>query len=527
MRNDLARPRCVVLASLALVACGDTGSSVTSSLSPAAPAPSPETRSTLAIVAGGGGGDTISAVLVMPLTVELKDAAGRPVVGATVRFLADTSRAARAYPTIGTGVTPPRYIVADTVTDAAGRARNTIRLGEAAGTALVVVSAPAANISVVDTVAVRPGARVAVRLPADTAVTIGGTAQLDAFVVDRAGNPFSDVVTYTAPGRNASVSPIGLVTGLSFGEETITARSGALETTVRLAVVPRATLAVRERAGVVAGVNVPDGLAVVDLNLADFRRIPAGVGAQLCAGCAGPFATPRWTPAATRIVVTAGASETGRDSARVVVTDPAGAARPLAGSLPFSTDPSVSKDGAWVYFVAKTGAAERYTMWRARPDGTGLEALTPLVPGSLGDERWPDPSPDGTLVVYAHKLAIANQFSTGSVLQILDLSTGARRAFNVYASAPRWSPDGERIAYRTTGGGPTPEGELHVIRRDGGGDRLLLGGAADLGFDWSSDGRYLVASGTCGLCLIDVASGAVVRVGAHGRYADPAWRPVP
>ena len=55
--------------------------------------------------------------------------------------------------------------------------------------------------------------------------------------------------------------------------------------------------------------------------------------------------------------------------------------------------PRASRDGQWVYFTTDEG------LRRVHPDGSGLESITEVTDFSI-TERWPDPSPDGTRLVF-------------------------------------------------------------------------------------------------------------------------------
>ncbi len=136
-----------------------------------------------------------------------------------------------------------------------------------------------------------------------------------------------------------------------------------------------------------------------------------------------------------------------------------------------------SPDGAWIVYVAFPS----YTLWRARADGTERRPLT-------------DPP--------------------------------------IRAILPRWSPDGERIAFSgSTHGHPW---RIYVVPSKGGRPQSLAegrGAEADPG--WSPDGRSLVFSRDLGekpytgfsLRLLDLATGQTTELPGSEGKSSPRWSP--
>jgi Tol biopolymer transport system component len=94
----------------------------------------------------------------------------------------------------------------------------------------------------------------------------------------------------------------------------------------------------------------------------------------------------------------------------------------------------------------------------------------------------------------------------------------------VLGRSPRWSPQGDRLAYIDA------LDLLHVVRPDGTGDALVAGGrTAQPGLGWSPDGRWIVYVGQSGLALVEVESGMVLPLALRGpggtNLEQPAWRP--
>lgn len=93
---------------------------------------------------------------------------------------------------------------------------------------------------------------------------------------------------------------------------------------------------------------------------------------------------------------------------------------------------------------------------------------------------------------------------------------------------PRWSPDGQRLAFASTVDG---NWNVHVVDADGSNlERLTDHPAADVGPEWSPDGRELVffsrRDGNAEIYLLDLATRAVRRLTDHlERDGNPSFSP--
>jgi len=115
----------------------------------------------------------------------------------------------------------------------------------------------------------------------------------------------------------------------------------------------------------------------------------------------------------------------------------------------------------------------------------------------------PQISPDGTRVVYAHKVVDRDADTYRSHLWIAPLDGGPAKQFTTGSqqdSLPRWSPDGRWIAFLSDRGAPHGERkrpkQIYVIPADGGEARAVTSGTlhpADL--TWSPDGAMLAFVG--------------------------------
>ena len=143
-----------------------------------------------------------------------------------------------------------------------------------------------------------------------------------------------------------------------------------------------------------------------------------------------------------------------------------------------------------------------------------------------GDEDQATVSPDGTEVAYRFTpRADLNR----SEIRVASLETGAVRALTgtprIHDRGAAWSPDGERIAYTSERSGFY---EIHLVARDGSGDRQLTSAEADHNeLDWHPDGDRLLAlrgrSNRFDLVVIDAGSGDADVVAPGGTWSSPFW----
>lgn len=110
---------------------------------------------------------------------------------------------------------------------------------------------------------------------------------------------------------------------------------------------------------------------------------------------------------------------------------------------------------------------------------------------------------------------------------LLDADRGIVRVFarpgSCFLSA--WSPDGTRLACRGRGRGQTA---FYLIDPLDGHMQPVEDAAYESGIAWSPDGTrlaYLIAGQQDGIGIIDLATGARVRIPAAGFSARPVWSP--
>ena len=142
-----------------------------------------------------------------------------------------------------------------------------------------------------------------------------------------------------------------------------------------------------------------------------------------------------------------------------LLSAPALAQRPMSItdliSVPVVSAPQLSPDGTQVVYVqadADWAANERVShLWRVRLDGTGTVQLTSGKQGA-SQPRW---SPDGQWVAFVGKRDGAD----AAQIQLLPMTGGESRALTAHATAassPAWSPDG-RFLYFLAEDAKSPE----------------------------------------------------------------------
>ncbi|HJR78450.1 MAG TPA: S9 family peptidase [Anaerolineales bacterium] len=160
---------------------------------------------------------------------------------------------------------------------------------------------------------------------------------------------------------------------------------------------------------------------------------------------------------------------------------------------------------------------------------TDIEGSWPraLTTDSIGDHWDARPSADGRYIVY-----ILRRFDDLHRLDVvlLEIETGNSITLfgkpSVRALSPKWSPDGQWIAFITQ---QTEHDELYLIQPNGEGLHQLTKAGEDVAqFDWSPDGHQLAVifnrNGAFDLSLVDAETGAVLdlRSGA-GIHSNPNW----
>jgi Tol biopolymer transport system component len=184
----------------------------------------------------------------------------------------------------------------------------------------------------------------------------------------------------------------------------------------------------------------------------------------------------------------------------------------------------------------------RYSLARGEEDSEilttrdGRSAVAPLL-RMTGIQDYPDISADGRFLVFSSGKTISLYRAGVQVVQhlwVTDLVTGVTRqvsSSSVRDIHPRWSPDGQRIAFASD---RTGRFEIWVVARDGIEARqLTYGEGAKSWPDWSLDGAEIMYArsvrGRRTLWIVDVATGETRQfqppsLDSAVQLRDPDWR---
>ncbi len=157
-------------------------------------------------------------------------------------------------------------------------------------------------------------------------------------------------------------------------------------------------------------------------------------------------------------------------------------------------------------------------------DGSWPRALTS---DNLGDHWDARPSPDCNYVVYTLR-----RFDDLNRLDVVLLEIATGKSITLYgkpsirALSPKWSPDGQWIAFISQ---ETGREELYLVRPNGDGFRQLTNYGNDVyQFDWSPDSKRVAVvlnrEGAFELSIIETDSGQKSELrGGAGIHSNPHW----
>ncbi len=462
----------------------------------------------LQILSGSEQTDTIAAELAKPLVVQVFDAPDHPAEGVEVQIGDRTcDLGCRAFSIAGPGGVS--RLETSLETDTAGRVTVLIRLGTIAGPALVPIRVP--SLQLVDTArfTVEPGNPETLRSTVgDTAIYADASMTLDTEVLDRAGNPRSESVSYlNLTSSILEVSPDGHVTGRRVGSGRVRMSIGELTAEVAIGVVPPGTIAMSS-----GPASDPTFLQIVNLDGTGHDTLaPIGIL---------QWGASSWSPDGRTIIYKS--LEPDELLRRVPAAGGPSVPLPVAGfPLLDAFAPQYSSDGTWVYFQGATYTGNDVVLgeiWRVHPDGTGYERVGPAGSSNSADLN-PTPSPDGTRVAFVSDRGHRSRFT----LRVLTIASGAETELALDGLDPRWSPDGTWIALNLISDNAVwvvhPDGsEAHRVTPDN------FGNIAGAGLTWSPDGKYLIGVDDLGMVLFDL-DGNGVRLPATNGNTVPSWKP--
>lgn len=479
---------------LACIACSE---------GPTDPAGTPGIR----IVSGANVADTIGIRLAQPLVIEVRRPNGQLARGAQV--VLDTRRVAEVVRVVlcdSTSFGCPKTLVVTDTTDGLGRISVPVFFNNTPGRGVITISAPAFGFVDSATYTIGVGNIDRVRAAAtDTALTFGTTATLVGRVTDRVNNVRPEVVTVSASANSAITlnAAISAVTAQDIGTAWVYFRYDNLVDSTRVRSVPPGRL-LAMMSEQVRMVNT-DGSAVRTI----FSTATIGIGGL-----------PKFDPSRQRVSFENGSA--GLPS-KATIVDSTGASRrdiDLIATATWTLTTRLMADGT-LLLVARQIANATYYLYRVGTDNSVTEVIA--LPGLRSVQGAADISPDGTRIAYTVPAA-----PTGLLeLRVMDVATGAVTVLENPGTSPRWSRQGDKIAFVSSGG-------LTIINPDRSGRRIIMPGVPFNGIAWSPDASYLAAyfenSLGTGMRIVRVSDGASVPLlfrsatGETEAYYQPDWR---
>jgi hypothetical protein len=455
--------------------------------------------------------DTADAWLEEILEVVVRDSDGRPIVGEVVRFASVPYDFApgRLATWVGEKRGGDGAALHAVKTNSRGVARAAVRLGPLAGEARVRVTVPALGAELFASYEVEPGAVHRLQLPSEMVISPGQRYVPAVMAVDRHGNQRTDPVEFRAGWPGVRVVGGEVAAGEGYGRGHLIASWGELTDTLRVTVVPAGRIA-----AVLADVGALQKELVAQRSDGTERRV-------ITAG--RHLAWPSWSPLDSTLVFSFGPLHFIK---HLHLTDVSGSIRRLISmdlGLDEETEPRFGADGAWIYFTAAPPALQGGALWRVRTDGSEVERLSSDPTGYYPGDYSPSPSPDGQQITYVSY----HEGDKGPRVSIRALATGTPRSLDIPGETPRWSPDGEWIAYITTE--QYPQGEIRRMRPDGSDDQPVSGKNQRYGggLDWSPDGEWIIAHSLDRRILevIHVATGLTLILPNTKDLIQPSWAP--
>lgn len=209
-----------------------------------------------------------------------------------------------------------------------------------------------------------------------------------------------------------------------------------------------------------------------------YRTLVLAVLAVWMAGCSGDSSGPTAVNLKGKIVFLAGF--TGSTDIYAIAPDGGGLSN-LTRHPAYYDRPVPSPDGNLLAFYRARSSADSGDLFVMRPDGSHLRQLT----HDPFQESWLAWRPDGSVIAFMKGTDIYTITPGGGVVTRITFDS------LVYKSEPRWSPDGNYIAYMWNDS-TTQQYEIHRIAANGTGDTALVElPGNDASPAWSADGQYI------------------------------------
>lgn len=189
-----------------------------------------------------------------------------------------------------------------------------------------------------------------------------------------------------------------------------------------------------------------------------------------------------------------------------------------------ASDPAWSHDGRWLAYRRSTTSG----IWISDASGQNGRELAPAQNGLFGNSG-PRFSPDGRKVAYAASLG-----GPRGELEIVDIDSGKVRRLthdDAYVLSPAWSADGQSIYFASSRGGTL--NIWKIAEKGGKPEQITTGQGDDTQLDISADGKRIVFStfrSNANLAELDLGPGGqksprlLVNDLARSQYA-PAYSP--
>jgi hypothetical protein len=449
--------------------------------------------------------DTVLAVSSDLVRVEVRDSSGQLAHGVLVQFRVPSSGNADPFKESGwvcdagktacgtfTQSSASVSTGADAYTDNSGVAAARFQHGELATSGTVHVEVPALNLSNSLPYTTSPGPLVGFTMSeADTSVYVGKSYTLTAKPADRFGNVRSEAVTIAALTPDIATFNNGEVRAVALGRGTFSVTAAGFVKNAYVSVPPPGRLLVSD-----ATMFPALGLILLDTDGGARHSLTTTKGHV-------GYAWPGWYLDDRHV----SAWETGADgNPRIILYDTASAARTAfvdTVAYPESLEPSYVSSAQQIYFNGKS-ATGQYGFFRANADGSNVQLVSSDFMSVI--------SPDGNSVLLLNQNGVINR----------NLGTGQEVTVAHTNYTPFWSPAGDLIAYEVLNSSNTLD--LHVVRPDGTGDRLLSVGIIDTR-SFSPDGQWIATTrDPVGVELVRVSDGLRLPVGGTRSVRQAAWR---